>query len=145
MGPVLPHLRPAITDALVPELGQPPRGHNAGMSTAKTERGRVVRAALELDLPVGEAQRQLARFPFDCDEELVLLERRHLLQAVTRLEQGLLSEHDLAAWAEFVHGRDEVGLDEHDRDFLLDALLRLSTPEINAPVAHTAAELRRQL
>jgi hypothetical protein len=103
------------------------------------ERMVALQDMLELRNSVAEAVRELSRFDFDSDEELVTLTPAHVVGVLDRYLSGELVEHDIEAWAEAVAGRDDVGLLEGFEESLKQFLFELSTPEINEPIGRELA------
>ena len=68
-----------------------------------------------------------------------------LTRALDEFDAGALSEADLVAWAEEVHGREDIELDPNDSDLLADALFELSTPELFGPMTGVVSAIRRRL
>ena len=70
---------------------------------------------------------------------------RDLRRALDHFDQGALDEAGLVAWAEEVHGREDVELYPGDRDLLAAALFELSTPELFGPIADVINKIRQRL
>ena len=68
-----------------------------------------------------------------------------LKRALDEFDAGALGEADLVAWAEEVHGREDIELDHAARELLADALFELSTPELFGPMTDVVSEIRRRL
>ena|SRR5437764_9452827 len=98
------------------------------------ERKMALQNILELRNPVADAVRELSRFDFDSDEELVTLTPAHVVRVLGEYLAGELTERDVEAWAEALAGRDDVGMLEGFEQSLKQTLFELSTPEINEPI-----------
>ena len=82
-----------------------------------------------------QAVTELARFPWDCDVELVQLRRPHLLAVLDEFQRGSISASDLEDWTEALTGRDDLAVEDEE---LREALFQFSTPELFDPL-HVAA------
>ncbi|UOZ05549.1 hypothetical protein [Amycolatopsis sp. WQ 127309] len=89
---------------------------------------------LELRKSVSDAVRELSRFGFDGEEDLVTLTPAHVIGLLREYLSGALTEKDVEVWAEALAGRDDVGLLEGYENLLKQVLFELSTPEINEPI-----------
>ena len=98
------------------------------------DRMTALQELLELHRPVAEAIRELSRFRFDSDEEIVTLAPAHVVGLLEGYLAGGLMEEDVEVWAEALAGRDDVGFLEGFEDQLKQVLFELSTPEINEPI-----------
>jgi hypothetical protein len=87
----------------------------------------------------------LSDFPWPGEDPVVTLTIRDVSRVLDLFEARALSEVDIVAWAEEVHGREDIELDPADRDLLADALFELSTPELFGPLPDIVSELRRRL
>jgi hypothetical protein len=106
------------------------------MDDSELERRKLVLLDLvERRVPVPQAVTELARFPWDCDMELVQLRRTHLFTVLDEFQRGSISASDVEDWAEALTGRDDVAVDDEE---LREALFQLSTPELFDPL-HVAA------
>ncbi|WP_328647404.1 hypothetical protein OHS58_05810 [Amycolatopsis sp. NBC_00348] len=94
---------------------------------------------LELHRSVPDAVRELSRFDFDGEEDLVTLTPAHVTAFLRGYLSGALTENDVEVWAEALAGRDDVGLLEGYGNLLKQVLFELSTPEINEPIGFEMA------
>jgi hypothetical protein len=113
--------------------------------TSNSRRQDALRALIELRAPLAVATAGLTDFPWPGEEPGVTLTLGDVSRVLDLFDAGTLSETDLTAWAEEVHGREDIELDPADRDLLADALFELSTPELFGTVPDIVSELRRRL
>jgi hypothetical protein len=113
--------------------------------TSSSRRQDALRDLIELRTPVDDAIAGLADFPWPGEDPVVMLTLRDIGRVLDLFDARALSETDLTAWAEEVHGREDIELDPADRDLLADALFELSTPELFVPMPDIVSELRRRL
>jgi hypothetical protein len=85
---------------------------------------------LELTPPVQNTIEAATELPRDQTYDLVTLTPGHVRSALERLLYGDVTGDEIEAWAEALHGRDDVALEEAHRDLLADFLYRSSTPEL---------------
>ncbi len=113
--------------------------------TSAPERQDALRNLVELSSSVDAAIERLTAFPWPGEEPGVTLTLRDLRRALDGFDTRTLSETDLVAWAEEIHGREDIELDAPDRDLLADALFELSTPELFGPLPDIVSEIRRRM
>jgi hypothetical protein len=104
-------------------------------ATVREERRTALLDLLERRVSLRAALGGLSQFPWDCDEELVELERKHVVEVLGEWRGGVLADADLEVWAETLTGRDDVQVDD---DELRQALVELSTPEMFGGMRLTA-------
>jgi hypothetical protein len=109
----------------------------------ESERAAAMSDLVERAIPVQRALKRLARYRWDLDHELVVLQRTHVLAALDAVDSGALSRRGLEEWADAVYLRDDVGYEPDARDDLIEFLHIASTPEINGEVDMN--EWRRRL
>ena len=74
------------------------------------------------DRDIKEIRRDLARFPWDCDEELVIFGRKHAQSVLMRYLNGELSEKNVEDWADTMECRDDVGFENEQVKELIHTL-----------------------
>ena len=113
--------------------------------TSNPNRQEALLALIELRTTVDAALARLYEFERRADDELVMLTVRDLRRALDGFSAGTLDEAGLIAWAEAVHGREDIGLDAADRDLLSAALFELSTPELFGSITVVVSEIKGRL
>ena len=88
-----------------------------------------------------ELRLKLGRFPWDCEENLAVLDEGDIRRVLAQYATGVLSAPAVAAWAESIECRDDVGYSDGDSGALAEVIFWLANPEINGPL--DAALLRR--
>ena len=88
---------------------------------------------IDLKRPAAEIARDLAHFPWDSDE-LVELTSDDVLRVLRAYLAGSITGEELAAWADVLEVRDDIGLAGPDPDFLREFLADASTPTGLRPV-----------
>jgi hypothetical protein len=74
---------------------------------------------------------QLRRFPRDVEVPLVTLRLSDLRRILHRYADGLVTDADLVAWADFLEVRPDVAV-ENDLDVIKECLFELSEPLMNS-------------
>ncbi len=113
--------------------------------TSNTKRQEALLDLVELRTTVVDALERLSAFGGPTEDPGVTLTVRHLSRALDDFDARALDEADLVAWAEAVHGREDIEVDPVERDLLADALFELSTPELFGPMTQVVSEIRRRL
>lgn len=103
---------------------------SAGSESGTSDRAAALRALVELKTGLGAAITGLARFPWDCAEELVTLTRVDLIRVLNRYLRGDLTADDWQRWAEALEGRDDLGFDPESSELLKEFIFKSATPEI---------------
>lgn len=73
----------------------------------------------------------LARFAWDSEEELAVLEKRHLVNVLTRFLNGQLSGDDVMEWANAIELREDIAIESGSENLVKDIIFDLANPEIN--------------
>ena len=93
------------------------------------ERVRVLERLVAAETPVASVVREMALFEWASDEELITLERGHVLSVLERRLAGELSEADCILWADTVEMREDIryepGHEPAIAEFLFEATFRL--------------------
>jgi hypothetical protein len=103
---------------------------SADNDSSTANRAASLRALVELQIGLGAAITGLARFPWDCAEELVTLTRVDLIRMLNKYLSGELTADDWQRWAEALEGRDDVGFDSESSELLKEFIFQSATPEI---------------
>ena len=85
---------------------------------------------------MAEAAVRVAAFPCSSDEELITLRAADVQSVLRRFIEGGLTAQDVAAWANALEMREDVGYSAE----VADALFVLSTPAINGALTRQVAE-----
>jgi len=83
--------------------------------------------------PLREVFAQLALFPWDHETTLVLVERHHLRNALTRYVEGSASSEEIEQWAEALESRDDVGFEDGVADLARELLWKLRSDPLPLP------------
>jgi hypothetical protein len=96
---------------------------------------------IELRARVPAAVEAASALPWDNSEGLVVFTASHARSALERFLAGELSRVELQDWAELIQGREDVDIEESNRERLVEFLVEISTPELFREVtAQTAKE-----
>lgn len=100
---------------------------------------------VELRVSVHSALMALSKFAWDPDAGCVTLTRAHLRKILDAYSAGDVDDAGLSAWAEAVHGRDDIELEPSSRDVLAEALFELSSPELFGSMLTIVSDLEARL
>ncbi len=98
-----------------------------------------LRSLVQFDGQLEEIISRLNKFAWD-SEELVVLERKHILSVLQRLLNKTLSTEDVSEWADQIHVRDDIGLENKDRDLLREVLHELANPYLTRALSEDTAK-----
>src|SRR5450759_793121 len=99
----------------------------------------ILRDLVALSAPVPALNAELADYPWDSDEVLVVLSAADAVDVLDRLARGDITAGECAAWADALEMRDDVGLESASKDALQQMLLEFSTPELFEPLTPAIA------
>lgn len=105
----------------------------------KTRRN-VLEDLLFLREPLPRIHTSLAQFPWDSHEELVFLNRHHILSVLSRYMDSSVDENVVEAWANLIEGRDDIGFDAPDEEKLKSIIFELANPLLTVPLTRLHAQ-----
>ena len=103
-------------------------------------RAQLLANLLNVSRPVGELVRELQAYGWDSDEELAVLTPSHIRSVLERYVDGQLSADSVAAWAEAIEGRDDVGVDDASSEKLNHIIFELANQNINRKLSPLLAQ-----
>lgn len=103
-----------------------------------TEREHVLTDLVELCGPLPELAARLSTFPWDCEQELVLLQPAHIASVMHRYIAGELSASKVGEWADLIECRDDVGFGSGT---LKETVYRLANQTIEGALTHDLARI----
>ncbi|MCB2262904.1 MAG: hypothetical protein LGR52_08210 [Candidatus Thiosymbion ectosymbiont of Robbea hypermnestra] len=86
---------------------------------------------LVLSLPIETTLKALARFGWDSDQELSILKLDHIEDVLRRYLAGQLTANLVETWADAIEGREDIGMEERDEDFLREVIFELANPVLH--------------
>jgi len=106
----------------------------------------ILRDLVALSAPVPDLRAELADYPWDSDEVLVVLSAADALDVLDRLARGDITAGDCATWADALGMRDDVGVESASKNALKQMLFEISNPELFEPLTPAfAASWRARL
>lgn len=57
------------------------------------------------------AEIRIHEFPFDTDEELIVIDRHHIEKVLNMYINGEISDESVEQWANFIEGREDLNYD----------------------------------
>lgn len=112
---------------------------------SQADRREAIRDLIHLRRPLNEVHALLSAAAPPSQDDLATLVTQDISHVLNEFLSGRLSTTELEAWAEAVHGCEDIALDPDDRDFLADALFELSTPELCGPANEVVVALGRRI
>ena len=82
---------------------------------------------VDFNLDISTLKSQLSLYPWDSEEELVLLTNNTLLKIIERALEGKISVNQLEEWANLVEWRDDIEMSQS----VVDVIFLLANPDIN--------------
>jgi hypothetical protein len=101
-------------------------------------RREALRDLVLLASPVANAQHSLTDFAWDSDE-LLMLDKQHVLAVLRRFETDELVAAEVEAWANAIEMRDDIGYDRETA--VWDVLYELANPTLTEPLTRERADV----
>lgn len=99
-----------------------------------SKRKKILQDLVEFRKQPSEMRTALATFEWDFDEELIQMERQHIVVALQRYISGEISSEDIEDWANLIECRDDVNYAE-----VAEVLHILATPAITHKLTPSVA------
>jgi len=108
-------------------------------------RAEILNELIRFQSPTKPLLRELKSFGWDWPEEhpLVVLKKEDLLHVIDRFLRGELESAQLQEWAENLECREDIKLQEEDRERIDDVFFRIATPCINDPLTFEVVQKMR--
>ena len=88
----------------------------------------------------------LAKFEWDSEEDLVVLNPSHIKNVLSRFIDEEISKEDVNEWANLIELRDDIGFDGETENKVKELIFELANPEITHELSvERATELIDQL
>jgi hypothetical protein len=101
-------------------------------------RREALRDLVLLGSPTASAQHSLTDFAWDSDE-LLMLDKQHVLAVLRRFETDELATAEVEAWANAIEMRDDIGYDRETA--VWDVLYELANPTLTEPLTRERADV----
>jgi hypothetical protein len=89
--------------------------------------------------PLAQISVQLRAFPWDPEDDLVVLRPEHVVGLLERFLGGELQSRDVHDWADLVECREDIGLDPRHADALSDVIFQLANPDLQGQLDRDGA------
>jgi len=99
----------------------------------------VLTNILNLSQDFRKLKQELLKFSWD-SEELVILQRTHLKNAITKFLIGEFSNEDVIDWANIIESREDIGYEALYEDVIKQIIFELANPEIHYELDRVRAE-----
>lgn len=83
---------------------------------------------------LSELEQQLYGYGWDSEEELVILSKNHILEALDKYMDNTLSNKELEKWAEILESRDDVGYDREYENVIKDIIYELANSSLEGDI-----------
>jgi hypothetical protein len=90
-------------------------------------------AILRMDQPLSKLTEIAENWGWASDEELVTLERKHLVDVLNRYLASDISSEDVMQWAKLLEMREDVGFENGYEQLLVDTIFDLSNIPFHRP------------
>jgi hypothetical protein len=90
--------------------------------------------------PPQQIARELAAFPWDSEQALVVLTRQHVTAVLGALLQNRLSAQDVQRWADALESREDIDYEAVSAEALSETIFELANPELTAELSRPEAE-----
>jgi len=94
------------------------------------ERKEVLNNLILFKNPIDETLRDLSKFNWDSEEELITLTVRDLVSLLQRYFSGELAAIDLEKWANAIESRDDIALEKKHSSLLKEFIYELANSHL---------------
>lgn len=98
------------------------------------KRASLLKELVAFSRPVDDIGRELSKFPWDSERELVVLRHVHIADILRRYLGGTLSANAVEEWADALEVRDDVHFEESPPGIVPDAIYSLANPHLEGPL-----------
>lgn len=95
-----------------------------------TKRKTVLVSLLQYDKSLQEHRNDLKSIPWDCDEELVILNGNHISKVLKRFVKGELSKEEIEEWANLIEGREDIEIEMAQEELVGNIINHMANPEL---------------
>lgn len=110
----------------------------------KVARTQALEDLIAAKSPLQQTLQAVKRFPWDSERELVELTAAKATSVLELYVDGGLNAKEVTEWAEALEGRDDVALEERNKELLKTLLFELSSPELAEPISVAMAQQWKQ-
>lgn len=97
-------------------------------------RKQILQDILELGGDILSLKHELDKYPWDSENELVVLTCGHIKHVLSKYMLGELTEQQLEYWANTIECRKDIGFEEGYEDILKDSIFQLANPLLTEPL-----------
>ncbi len=94
----------------------------------------LVTEILENPLPDSSVLNELKQYGWDCEQELVIVTKKHILAVLNQLTENNLTAQQVEDWANRIEVRDDIGYEFGEEGVVNEAIFCLANPYINYPI-----------
>ena len=87
---------------------------------------------LNMHEPVELLYDQLNKYKWDSNSELIILTRKHIIQALHLYISGEIVESKIEAWANAIESREDIGIENKFDKLIKDIMYELANPDLTS-------------
>lgn len=95
---------------------------------------------LDMKKNLEKIMKELSEYKWDSDE-LVFLNKKHILNVLVLYINGKKNEADVEAWANAIECRDDIGIEEKDEKVIKSIIYELANPYLTYELSKERAHL----
>jgi hypothetical protein len=104
------------------------------------QRKDILSDLLEFNSPLNGIQEELNRYPWDIEEPLIILAKRHIVSTLQKAVNGILSFEEIENWANAIECREDI---EFENEKVKEIIFELANPELHSKL--TIERLKRTI
>jgi hypothetical protein len=94
------------------------------------ERVTALKKLVNLAEDIDVIQKELRRFEWDSDDELVILTSEAIIEVFKRYQDSSISLNTLEHWANPIEGREDIGYEDSFSEVIKEIIVNLSNPDL---------------
>ena len=91
-------------------------------------RKKILESLVAFECDIESIRIELSEFPWDFDDELVIIKRMHVIRVMWMYLNNLISDKDIEKWANVVESRDDIGYDASSKHNIKKVVFELANP-----------------
>ena len=99
----------------------------------------LLNSLLKFEQPLSEILPLLNSFEWDSEKELILLNKRHIVEIIQRYLDGKLSSSEVEDWANAIEGREDIEYERDCEQMIDDAIYELANPLLTRSLSADSA------
>jgi len=100
----------------------------------------ILNSLINFDRPLPHIEHELSDFSWDVDFDLVTLKKRHIIDALTKYINEIVSSQEIEQWANLIEGREDIKYEEGSEETIKEAIFELANPTLVQPISDSSAK-----